>query len=476
MNHPFDRYEPFVDVAALKEISARSLRKSIRVNTLKNTVPAVQALGEAKGWQMTPVPWSPEAFYIDRTDRSVALGRDPLHLLGHIYMQEAASMLPVALLDPKPGQNVFDMSAAPGSKTTYIADRLKGQGMVLANDVQEKRLWTLKTALHRLGTHNVVMTKKVGQWFSKHMTERFDAVLCDAPCTAQGTARKDSDALEFCGLENIEKMSRLQLDLLEAAIHTAKVGARIVYSTCTLTPEENEQVIAAIMAKFPDQLQVLDPVVAGVDFSQAIADSNRVQDWLRANGQFTSPTNYPLLRLWPQTYDTEGFFCAVLQKNAPTRHKEYMDFVRLQEEFIPHARVDDMAESLTETFGTSFLLPGDQLLQRTEHIMLTTEQTIDFRLPVENYAIGVPFCKRLNDGRVRVTNELITLRGHMATKNTHEITADELNQLLDGKDLTCPAALNGDIIVRFQGMNIGRALAKDGKLKNNLSREVIQKS
>lgn len=478
--HPFDRYAPLTDVPALKAISDRSLRKSIRVNTQKTTIAAVQAWGRAKGWQFTPVPWAPEAFFIDREDRSVALGRDLLHLLGHVYMQEAASMLPVSLLNPEPGQAILDMSAAPGSKTTFLSQRLQGQGVIVANDVQEKRLWTLKTALHRLGSHNVVMTKKVGQWFSKHMTERFDSVLCDAPCTAQGTARKDSDALEFCGLENIAKMSRLQLELLESALAAVKVGGTVVYSTCTLTPEENEQVIAAICAKYPDQVEVVSPdvIIAGkiVDFSQAIDDSYRVQSWLESQGSWPAGQRYPLIRLWPQTYDTEGFFCAVLRKRAPTRHKEYMDFVRFQEEFIPHARVDDIARTLQKSFGSTFLLPGDKLMQRSDQVVLTTDSVVDFRLPVQDYAVGIPFCKRLPDGRVRLSNDTITLRGHLATKNVLEVSSAELEDLLSGKDTHCSPELDGDSILRYQGLSVGRALAKDGKLKNNLPRELIQKS
>src|SRR5262249_40092031 len=142
-------------------------------------------------------------------DRTVALGRDVLHQTGGFYMQEAASMLPPQLLGIQPGHEVLDMSAAPGSKTTQAAGLQNGHGVIVANDVQEKRLWTLKSALHRLGATNVVVTKKVGQWFARHMTERFDRVICDAPCTAQGTVRKDSDALRYCSIESIEKMSRL---------------------------------------------------------------------------------------------------------------------------------------------------------------------------------------------------------------------------------------------------------------------------
>src|SRR3989338_899285 len=210
MLHPFDRYAPFTDVAVLKEASERPLRKSIRVNTLKWRVSDFLMWAKEKEWSLEQVPWCAEGFFIDRIDRKRALGKELRHLLGHFYIQEAASMLPVSLLDPKPGECILDMSAAPGSKTTQIAALMRERGVIVANDVQEKRIWTLKTALHRLGVINCVITKKSGQWFAKHMAERFDRVLIDAPCTAQGISRKDITALQYSSLQGIEKAAYLQ--------------------------------------------------------------------------------------------------------------------------------------------------------------------------------------------------------------------------------------------------------------------------
>ncbi len=167
--------------------------------------------------------------------------------------------------------------------------------MIVANDMQETRLWTLKTALHRCGVLNVIVTKKPGQWFAKHMTERFDRVLCDAPCTAQGTVRKDPDALDYCSDKSISKASKLQFELLEAAVHACKVGGRIVYSTCTLTPEENEMLVAAILNKYCDQLECINPKEtaanrAGWDMEIALSDSLKVQKHVKDGGHQPSPS------------------------------------------------------------------------------------------------------------------------------------------------------------------------------------------
>lgn len=475
--HPFDRYALFTDLDALKKFSSKPLRKSLRVNTLKTSVDQIKALAAKRGWVLSPVPWCPEAFFVDREDRSVALGKDLLHLLGHVYMQEAASMLPAALLDPQPGETILDMSAAPGSKTTQMGARMNNRGLIIANDVQEKRLWTLKTALHRSGVTNNIVTKKVGQWFAKNMTGRFDRVLCDAPCTAQGTSRKDSDALLYCSLENIGKMARLQRELLEAAVHACRIGGRIVYSTCTLTPEENEEVVRSILNKFGDQIEVVDPRNLGLGFGDglaaAIEDSQTVQKKFSPS---PSPDPLPCVRLWPQTYDTEGFFCAVLKKVAPTRQPEKLPAVRFQEEMLPRARQKDIGKICEELYGTSFLHEGDALFLRADQLLLTNDAVADFKLPVQNYALGIPFARKLDHGRIRLSHEIITLRGHEATKNILNISQTDTDALLDGKDIACPADLKGDPILTCDGLVIGTSLAKEGKLMNRLPRWVVAKS
>lgn len=480
--HPFDRYSAFTDLSALKAASIRPLRKSLRVNTLKSSADRFSAWARESGWQLSPVPWCPEGFFVEREDHSIALGKDLLHLLGHTYMQEAASMLPAALLDPQPGETILDMSAAPGSKTTQIAAAMKGKGVIVGNDVQEKRLWTLKSSLHRCGVTNYIVTKKVGQWFARHMTERLDRVLIDAPCTAQGTSRKDSDALLYCGPENIGKMARLQRELLEAAVHACKVGGRIVYSTCTLTPEENEGVVISLLRKFPEQLEVVDPRSerrmqngeCRIFFERAIVDSHAVQTSI-ANSSF-SILHSPFLRLWPHTFDTEGFFCAVLKKVAPTRHPEKLPSVRFQEELLPSARQIDIGKISEAMYGASFLHEDDRLFLRSDQVLLSTQDVAEFRLPVQDYSLGLPFARRLDPGRIRLSQELITLRGHEASKNILEISESELNELLDGKDIPCPADLRGDPILIFRGMPVGSSLAKDGMLRNRLPRWLVAKS
>lgn len=487
MPHPLDRYAPYTDIEVLKASMEKPLRKCVRVNTLKCSVEEFKTWAQGRGWVLTQVPWCREGFFLEREDHSRALGRDLRHLLGHFYMQEAASMLPPSLLDPQMGEVVLDLCAAPGSKTTQMAARTEG-GAVVANDVQENRLWTLKNALYRSGVTNCVVLKKVGQWYGKNMTERFDRVLCDAPCTAQGTARKGSDALAYCSDRSIAACAKLQTELLEAAVHATKVGGRIVYSTCTMTPEENEAVVLSVLQEFSNCLQVVDPreddgmqnakckMENGKwNMDRAIADSIEVQKWLHQNNHFSFPiSHFAFLRLWPQTYDTEGFFAAVFEKTAPTRERTDVDSVNREEQPLKSHEVRFMIGWLEDIYGTSFMEEGDVLIRRGETVLLTTSQAWTLPLPVRDYSIGLPFAKDLGDGRYRLHSELVTARGNRATKNVWRIDDATLQALQQGKDVPCPADLGGDVIILWHDLPLGTGLAKEGVLKNRLSRWMVQ--
>ena len=468
MLQALDRYAPFTNLEALKEASSKPLRKCIRVNTLQCSCKEFERRAQEKGWQIEPVSWCKEGYFVE-TGPGNPIGKDLLHLLGHIYVQEASSMLPAALLDPQPGDDVLDMCAAPGSKTTQMAAKMEGKGVIVANDPQEKRLWTLKSAIHRSDVTNVLLTKKPGQWFSKHMTARFDKVLCDAPCTAQGTVRKDPDALKYASEDNIHKMSRIQEDLLEAAVHSTKIGGRIVYSTCTLCPEENEMVVAKILEKFSGLLEIEQS--ENLDMKQAIEDSIQLQQ--EFDGYTFETKDIPCLRIWPHAYDTEGFFCAVLKKTGPTRDIEKMEWIPQQEKLLKEKEQKAIQQQVQDMYGTSFLAEHERLYETTDQLMIATADIAKFRLSVQDFALGTPYANGLKNGRFRLTHDLATARGQLATQQSIDLTEEQKDDLLQAKDTKCDPALYGDIILRFDGLVIGMGLAKNGLLKNRISRWVV---
>jgi len=457
----FDRYAEYTDLDALKAYSTQPLRKCIRFNKLKSSKEAFSAWAKKKGWNLKPVPWCSEGFYIDRSDREEALGKDLMHLLGHMYLQEAASMLPVALLDPQPGERILDMSAAPGSKTTQIASAMGQQGVIIANDMDEKRLRTLQDALSRSGVVNVIMTKKKGQWFGRYMTGRFDRVLIDAPCTAQGTLRKDPTALQYTSEHSIGKAAKLQRELMESAIHSTKIGGRIVYSTCTLAPEENEEIVAWALQKFNGLIEP-ESLKSWKELKQGVKDATAVRD-----------TGGNCVRLWPQTYDTEGFFCAVLKKVGPTADLEPVKFVRFREELINKGRTSQLREFIQKHHGVHCIADKDMIYDRGDQLVLATQEVSKFKMPAVDYSVGLPLGRTVRDCPLYLSHEMATLRCDDATNHVCDLDDDQLQKYLEGANVDCSDDLLGHSLVRYKGICIGRGRAREGKLKNHLPRWVV---
>lgn len=276
----------------------RPLRRSIRVNTLKISVDDFLALVSPYGWQLTPVPWCAEGFWIERDDEaSLPLGSTAEHLSGLFYIQEASSMLPVAALfaDGNAPERVMDVAAAPGSKTTQIAARMGNHGAILANEFSASRVKVLHANISRCGIHNVALTHFDGRVFGAALPEAFDAILLDAPCSGEGVVRKDPDALKNWSVESNLEIAATQRELIESAFHALRPGGTLVYSTCTLNRDENEDVCLWLKANYPDAVEFLP-----------------LNDLFASAQEAVTPEGF--LHMFPQIYDCEGFFVARLRK------------------------------------------------------------------------------------------------------------------------------------------------------------------
>lgn len=180
------------------------------------------------------------------------------------------------------------------------------------------------------------------------------------------------------------------------------------------------------------------------------------------------------MRLWPQTYDTEGFFCAVLRKTAPTRAVERMEWKHFQERPLLRHKQAEILAALADRYGTTFLRERELLCEREDHIILATEEVMQTGVPAVDYSLGLPFAKGLKkSAHVRLTSDLVMLRGAEASKRVWEIDDAILGDLMSGRDPLCPAALDGDTILLYRGMAVGSGLARDGRLKNNLPRWMV---
>lgn len=295
-----ERYSQLTDWDLFKKYSLSFLRRSIRVNTLLGSVKEVKKSIEAKGWKLTPIPWCKEGFWIEHGER-----RDVGNLLeyhiGKIYVQEAASMIPPLVLQPKPGDIVLDMAASPGSKTTQMAAMMNNKGLIVANDYKGDRLQSLGINLQRSVTTNCLITLMRGQGIKGL---QFDKILLDAPCSGTGTIRKSLKTISIWNAGMITKLAKEQKELIEVAFENLKPDGEMVYSTCSVEPEENEGVVSHLLEKY-ENAEIVKVTLPGLKVSPPIMEFKKDK---------YHPAVKHVIRIWPQDNDTEGFFIAKIKK------------------------------------------------------------------------------------------------------------------------------------------------------------------
>ena len=255
---------------------------ALRFNPLKGDAPHMDFV-------QAPVPWEPMGFYYDPDARP---GLHPYHEAGVYYLQEASAMSAVALLDPQPGEKICDLCAAPGGKTTQIAGRMAGEGFLLCNEINPKRAKILSRNIERMGVANALVTNEHPQRLADHYPGFFDRVLIDAPCSGEGMFRKEEAAVTDWSQETVEMCARRQGEILCSGAALLRPGGRLVYSTCTFAPEENEMTVSAFLERHPEF--TLEQVSA---------------PWF-------TPVGQGQFRLWPHKLLGEGHFAAVLRKNG----------------------------------------------------------------------------------------------------------------------------------------------------------------
>src|SRR3989344_1915731 len=295
-----DRYSALTNWDLFRDFSLSFLRRSIRVNTLVSTVGETKKSIEKKGWKLTPIPWCKGGFWIEHQERR-DVGNLLEYHLGKIYVQEAASMIPPLVLQPKPGDVVLDMAASPGSKTTQMAAMMKNDGLLVANDCKGDRLQSLGINLQRSVITNCLITLMRGQGIKEL---QFDKILLDAPCSGTGTIRKSLKTISIWNAGMITKLAREQKELIEVAFQNLKPGGEMVYSTCSLEPEENEGVVSYLLEKY-DNAEIIKVTLPGLKVSPAVMEFKKEK--YHASVKHT-------LRIWPQDNDTEGFFVCKIRK------------------------------------------------------------------------------------------------------------------------------------------------------------------
>lgn len=300
---PKNRYQE-----ALDSFSRPSLIV-IRVNTLVSTIEEVKEVLKANRIKYEKISWYPSAFVLpEATTKDVTSLSE--YGQGKIYIQSLSSMIPAVVLDPHGNENILDITAAPGSKTTQMAALMNNKGTIIANDISRARMYKLKDNLRNFHVKNTTLTFIHGEQIWKKYPELFDKTLVDAPCSMEGRFKtSDHDSYKDWSFKKVKELSHRQKYLLRSAISATKVGGSIIYSTCTLSPEENEEVIDWVLGKENGKIHLEKIEVQGLD--QA---TNGLTSWKE---KVFDPSLSKTLRIMPNDI-YEGFFVAKIVKDAQT--------------------------------------------------------------------------------------------------------------------------------------------------------------
>ncbi len=283
----------------------KPLPVSIRCNTIKISPEKLKQRLEKKWKIKQPFLEHPEIMIITSKLKPGEIGKAIEHLLGYYYVQEISSMMPIIALNLNPNDIFLDLTAAPGSKTTFAASVMQNSGTIIANDKDIPRVRILSSNLERMGISNTIITRHDGVQLCNRLNKlgmKFDKILLDLPCSGEGNIRSNPKTYLMWNIKMIKKLSRLQKKLAESAIPLLKSGGSAVYSTCTHPPEENERVVSHLVEKFNLKIE-------------SISLPLKCRKGLKKWGEEEFVQNIEnCCRIYPQDNNTEGFFLAKLTK------------------------------------------------------------------------------------------------------------------------------------------------------------------
>lgn len=412
--------------SALDEPYQRGLRLNPRKPVSEDAVDGIGA----------PVPWNAACGrYLSQES---AAGLDPLHEAGAYYIQEPSAMAPVTLLDVAPGMRVLDLCAAPGGKSTQIADRLKGQGLLVCNEPIPSRAKILSRNVERMGVANALVVSALPEQLSPLWPEAFDAILVDAPCSGEGMFRRHPETRSEWNESSPEGCAARQKHILTCAVRMLKPGGSLVYSTCTLNHEENERVIAWLLHAHAD----LSPV----PFSLPIGEG-RVLD---------APDG--MAHLYPHELKGEGHFVAKLRK------------------------ADAPSESIFMPADTALGAPQKNLLDAYRAFAQPFPSLPSATAQMGDTLLAAPELPPLKGIRVlRAGLQLGTLKGKVFAPDHALATALPLPYALptvplsreqallyqSGEVLPCPEKLSGYVLPTYLGLALGFGKCSGGQMKNH---------
>ena len=422
--------------------------QALRINPLKTER---DTFLQQAPFSLNRVPWTTNGYYYSGNDHP---GRHPYHEAGVYYIQEPSAMAPAEYLMAEPGERILDLCAAPGGKSTQVACSMQGEGLIVCNEIHPARAKILSENIERMGVCNALVTNETPQKLSDNFREYFDRILVDAPCSGEGMFRKDETAITEWSPENVRRCAGRQQEILENAAMMLKPGGRLVYSTCTFAPEEDEQAIGRFLEAHPEFALEETPDYPGL--------SHGVPAW----GAGVTDGIEKTVRIWPHRTEGEGHYAALLRKTGEPESVKRKYPASMKDKKLLAVYEDFCKEIFIEpkkwTADSTMTMFGDQLYR-------TPEEMVDFKgLRVLRPGLQMGEFKK---NRFEPSHALALALHPSEVKQNVNLSADapETAAYLRGEtiQLSEEDAGKGWCLVSVDGYSLGWGKKSGGTLKNH---------
>ncbi|MBN1301618.1 MAG: NOL1/NOP2/sun family putative RNA methylase [Melioribacteraceae bacterium] len=389
------------------------------------------------------------------------LGKTLEYTIGKYYIQSLSSMIPPIVLDAGKNNVTLDMCAAPGSKSTQIAEMMNNTGTFYANEPSPKRIKSLVYNLDRLNIVNMGVSQKQGEILSKHFNHYFDKILVDAPCSGLGIVQKRGEISNWWNEDSVSRISDTQMRLLVSAVKSAKVGGEIVYSTCTLTVEENELILNTVLKRYPVEL---------VDIGLPVKSHQAFTEY---KGAQLNPQIAKARRIIPWEINSEGFFIAKLVKTGTTEVPAKISTGETKLRIInsKHKDIRHHLQNLSEYYGISLeVFDNFRFIMKSRDINYINAnwQSDDLSLYSR---IGTKFGTVDNRGNIVLNSLAIQSFKEHITQNIIELTTtDELKTYMTGGIIKGITNQAGYKVIKYNGYFLGTAVGTKEGLKSQYPR------
>ena len=409
---------------------------------LNTSLISPEVFEKCEDFSFEKIPHISHGYYYNETN--LKIGHQPLHHGGAFYSQDPAAMLPTQLIPINPNWKVLDLCAAPGGKSTQLASVLsKGEGALLANEIHPGRNRILVENMERMAFRNVLITKLSPKEIASVYASYFDLVLVDAPCSGEGMFRKYPESISEWSQEQVELCSIRQKEILNDALSCVKPGGYLIYSTCTYSAEENEEIIRWITKNHP-----FSPVEAPEHIIKVTSGNKQYPE-----------LEFACRRCYPHLYKGEGQFMCCLQKEGTLSENTF-------NAKIPLKKINNTTlKLLQDSIKNAVNLPLNCLYEYKDKVLVIPENFI--KLPPRGITSCGVILGNIENKRFVLHHQFFKAYKTLFQNQYETASAKEANEYLSGLELFLPDSPNGYGVISYNGVPLGGYKASNGRLKNH---------